>query len=102
MFMRIDQLQAELPAPKKADPNAAAALWQDPSADRCSFGLYARLRAGRNVRDRHQALQGFPLIDGRRSIAGGAFVLLRKPSVHIPAIAFELAFVTDCSSHASR
>ena len=26
MFMRIDQLQAELPAPKKADPNAAAAL----------------------------------------------------------------------------
>jgi Mn-containing catalase len=26
MFMRIDQLQAELPAPKAADPNAAAAL----------------------------------------------------------------------------
>ena len=26
MFMRIDQLQAELPKPKKADPNAAAAL----------------------------------------------------------------------------
>ena len=26
MFMRVDQLQAELPAPKKADPNAAAAL----------------------------------------------------------------------------
>ncbi len=26
MFMRIDKLQAELPAPKKADPNAAAAL----------------------------------------------------------------------------
>jgi Mn-containing catalase len=26
MFMRIDQLQAELPAPKRADPNAAAAL----------------------------------------------------------------------------
>src|SRR6187402_3228318 len=26
MFMRIDQLQAELPAPKKKDPNAAAAL----------------------------------------------------------------------------
>ena len=26
MFMRIDQLQAELPPPKKADPNAAAAL----------------------------------------------------------------------------
>ena len=26
MFMRIDKLQAEIPAPKKADPNAAAAL----------------------------------------------------------------------------
>lgn len=26
MFMRVDQLQAELPPPKKADPNAAAAL----------------------------------------------------------------------------
>ncbi len=26
MFMRIDQLQAELPQPKKPDPNAAAAL----------------------------------------------------------------------------
>ena len=26
MFMRIDKLQAELPAPKKADPNAGAAL----------------------------------------------------------------------------
>lgn len=26
MFMRIDKLQAELPAPKRADPNAAAAL----------------------------------------------------------------------------
>ena len=26
MFMRIDRLQAELPPPKKADPNAAAAL----------------------------------------------------------------------------
>ena len=26
MFMRVDQLQAELPKPKKADPNAAAAL----------------------------------------------------------------------------
>ena len=26
MFMRIDKLQAELPKPKKADPNAAAAL----------------------------------------------------------------------------
>ncbi|SCB58721.1 Mn-containing catalase (includes spore coat protein CotJC) [Rhizobium aethiopicum] len=26
MFMRVDQLQAELPAPKAADPNAAAAL----------------------------------------------------------------------------
>lgn len=26
MFMRVDQLQAELPAPKTADPNAAAAL----------------------------------------------------------------------------
>ena len=26
MFMRIDKLQAELPAPKKQDPNAAAAL----------------------------------------------------------------------------
>ena len=26
MFMRVDQLQAELPAPKQADPNAAAAL----------------------------------------------------------------------------
>ena len=26
MFLRIDRLQAELPAPKKADPNAAAAL----------------------------------------------------------------------------
>jgi len=26
MFMRVDRLQAELPAPKKADPNAAAAL----------------------------------------------------------------------------
>ncbi len=26
MFMRIDRLQAELPAPKRADPNAAAAL----------------------------------------------------------------------------
>ena len=26
MFMRIDKLQAELPVPKKADPNAAAAL----------------------------------------------------------------------------
>ncbi|MCD7110213.1 manganese catalase family protein [Rhizobium sp. DKSPLA3] len=26
MFMRVDQLQAELPAPKRADPNAAAAL----------------------------------------------------------------------------
>jgi Mn-containing catalase len=26
MFLRIDKLQAELPAPKKADPNAAAAL----------------------------------------------------------------------------
>lgn len=26
MFMRVDKLQAELPAPKKADPNAAAAL----------------------------------------------------------------------------
>lgn len=26
MFMRIDQLQAELPPPKAADPNAAAAL----------------------------------------------------------------------------
>jgi len=26
MFMRIDKLQTELPAPKKADPNAAAAL----------------------------------------------------------------------------
>ena len=26
MFMRIDRLQTELPAPKKADPNAAAAL----------------------------------------------------------------------------
>ncbi len=26
MFMRIDQLQAELPQPKRADPNAAAAL----------------------------------------------------------------------------
>ncbi len=26
MFMRIDKLQAELPPPKKADPNAAAAL----------------------------------------------------------------------------
>ena len=26
MFMRIDRLQAELPPPKRADPNAAAAL----------------------------------------------------------------------------
>ncbi|MQY46632.1 manganese catalase family protein [Rhizobiales bacterium RZME27] len=26
MFMRVDELQAELPAPKQADPNAAAAL----------------------------------------------------------------------------
>ena len=26
MFMRVDKLQTELPAPKKADPNAAAAL----------------------------------------------------------------------------
>src|SRR5436190_21780056 len=26
MFMRIDRLQAELPEPKKPDPNAAAAL----------------------------------------------------------------------------
>jgi hypothetical protein len=26
MFMRIDKLQAELPEPKKPDPNAAAAL----------------------------------------------------------------------------
>ena len=26
MFMRVDKLQAELPSPKKADPNAAAAL----------------------------------------------------------------------------
>ncbi len=26
MFMRVDKLQAELPAPKQADPNAAAAL----------------------------------------------------------------------------
>ena len=26
MFMRIDKLQTELPAPEKADPNAAAAL----------------------------------------------------------------------------
>ena len=26
MFMRVDRLQAELPKPKKADPNAAAAL----------------------------------------------------------------------------
>src|SRR5690348_18178811 len=26
MFMRVDKLQAALPAPKKADPNAAAAL----------------------------------------------------------------------------
>ncbi len=26
MFMRVDQLQANLPAPKRADPNAAAAL----------------------------------------------------------------------------
>ena len=26
MFMRVDKLQAELPKPKKADPNAAAAL----------------------------------------------------------------------------
>jgi Mn-containing catalase len=26
MFMRVDQLQASLPAPKRADPNAAAAL----------------------------------------------------------------------------
>jgi Mn-containing catalase len=26
MFLRIDRLQTELPAPKKADPNAAAAL----------------------------------------------------------------------------
>src|SRR5919107_2535100 len=26
MFMRIDRLQAELPQPKKPDPNAAAAL----------------------------------------------------------------------------
>src|ERR1700761_1620474 len=26
MFMRVDRLQAELPSPKKADPNAAAAL----------------------------------------------------------------------------
>ena len=26
MFMRVDRLQAELPAPKKADPNAGAAL----------------------------------------------------------------------------
>ena len=26
MFMRVDRLQAEIPAPKKADPNAAAAL----------------------------------------------------------------------------
>src|SRR6476469_10003290 len=26
MFMRIDKLQANLPAPKRADPNAAAAL----------------------------------------------------------------------------
>lgn len=26
MFMRVDKLQADLPAPKKADPNAAAAL----------------------------------------------------------------------------
>ncbi|WP_232630143.1 manganese catalase family protein [Methylobacterium sp. Leaf118] len=26
MFMRVDQLQAELPAPKRRDPNAAAAL----------------------------------------------------------------------------
>ena len=26
MFLRVDKLQAELPAPKKRDPNAAAAL----------------------------------------------------------------------------
>jgi Mn-containing catalase len=26
MFLRIDRLQTELPAPKKADPNAGAAL----------------------------------------------------------------------------
>src|SRR6188768_4000808 len=26
MFLRVDKLQIELPAPKKADPNAAAAL----------------------------------------------------------------------------
>src|SRR3954454_3452153 len=26
MFMRVDKLQAELPAPKRKDPNAAAAL----------------------------------------------------------------------------
>ena len=29
MFMRVDKLQAELPPPKKADPNAAAALQVD-------------------------------------------------------------------------
>jgi len=26
MFLRVDKLQAELPAPKRRDPNAAAAL----------------------------------------------------------------------------
>ena len=26
MFLRVDKLQIELPAPKKQDPNAAAAL----------------------------------------------------------------------------
>ena len=31
MFMRVDKLQAELPVPKKADPNAAAALLLRPS-----------------------------------------------------------------------
>lgn len=30
MFMRIEKLQAELPAPKKQDPNAAAALQELP------------------------------------------------------------------------
>ena len=36
MFMRVDQLQTELPPPTRADPNAAAALQEllgDPPGD---------------------------------------------------------------------
>ena len=57
MFLRVDKLQVEWPAPLRADPNAAAALHELLGA---RYGEMSTL-------DRHQALRGVAVV-GRRCL----------------------------------